>query len=89
MTKGSEGKVYKLNKTLYGLRQAPRALNNKLNKILRELKFDKCSKEPSLYRKQEKEHLLLVAVYVDDLLVMGSSLDLYWNLKKEWQLSLR
>ena len=49
--KGCERKVYKLNKALYGLRQAPRAWNLKLNQILRELQFDKCAKEPSVYRK--------------------------------------
>lgn len=69
---GSEHKVYKLNKALYGLRQAPRAWNEKLNKVLEGLRFVKCSKEPSLYRKQVKEELLLVAVYVDDLLVTGT-----------------
>ena len=64
-----EGKVYKLRKALYGLRQAPRAWNTKLNQILMELKFTKCTKEPSVYRKMVDEHLLVVAVYVDDLFV--------------------
>ena len=80
--KGSENKIYKLNKALYGLRQAPRAWNNKLNKILKELDFVKCSKEPSLYRKQEGVHFLLVAVYVDDLLVTGSNLRMILEFKK-------
>ncbi|KAG7578674.1 Integrase catalytic core [Arabidopsis thaliana x Arabidopsis arenosa] len=82
ITQGSEEKVYKLNKALYGLRQAPRAWNNKLNTILGELSFVKCSKEPSLYRKQVNCDLLLVAVYVDDLLVTGSSLSLILDFKK-------
>ena len=47
--KGSENKVYKLKKTLYGLRQAPRAWNEKLNRVLEDLNFKQCSKEPSLY----------------------------------------
>ena len=82
VTKGSEEKVYKLHKALYGLRQAPRAWNIKLNEILKKLSFEKCSKEPSLYRKQEGKHLLLVAVYVDDLLVTGSNQDMINDFKR-------
>ena len=70
---GSEDKVYKLEKALYGLRQAPRAWNEKLNQVLEKLLFVRCSKEPSLYRKKIDNDHLLVAVYVDDLLVCGSS----------------
>lgn len=70
---GKEEKVYKLRKALYGLRQARRAWNVKLNGILRELGFTRCPKEPSLYRKEERKGVLIVVVYVDDLLVTGSS----------------
>lgn len=71
---GQEGKVYKLRKALYGLRQAPREWNVKLNQILVGLRFHRCSKEPSLYMREDKSSLLVVVVYVDDLLVTGSSL---------------
>ncbi|CAA7052678.1 unnamed protein product [Microthlaspi erraticum] len=71
---GQEEKVCKLNKALYGLKQAPRAWNIKLNAILREFKFSKCLKEPTVYRREYNGNLLLVAVYVDDLLVTGTSL---------------
>ena len=80
--KGQENKVYKLHKALYGLRQAPRAWNEKLNKVLGNLGFSKCSKEAALYRKQDKDHVLLIAVYVDDLLVCGSSLELIQEFKE-------
>ena len=80
---GHEEKVYKLNKALYGLRQAPRAWNEKLNKVLAKLKFKRCSKEYSLYRKTESGRPLLVAVYVDDLLVTGSSTAAILEFKKE------
>ena len=83
VVKGKEEKVYKLHKALYGLRQAPRAWNIKLNSILKELGFIRCSKEPSLYRKQKKEDLLVVCVYVDDLLVTGSSLKSIITFKTE------
>ena len=80
--KGYEKKVYRLNKALYGLRQAPRAWNNKLNQILMELGFSKCTKEPSVYRKTVKGDLLVVAVYVDDLFVTGTSKKLINDFKK-------
>lgn len=80
---GSENKVYKLKKALYGLRQAPRVWNEKLNNVLERLKFTKCSKEPSLYHKRRGGNLRLVAVYVDDLLVTESSLELIVEFKKE------
>ena len=81
--KGKEDKVYKLMKALYGLRQAPRAWNIKLNRILQEFGFTRCSKEPSVYRREEKSSTLMVCVYVDDLLVTGSSLQLIVEFKRE------
>ena len=83
MVSGSENKVYKLRKALYGLRQAPRAWNEKLNKVLEDLGFTKCSKEPSLYRRRGKDFLLLVAVYVDDLLITGSNKTQIIDFKRE------
>lgn len=83
---GEEHKFHKLRKALYGLKQAPRAWNAKLNSILRGLSFHKCSKEPSLYRREDKGGLLVVVdlvVYVDDLLVTGSSLELIYEFKKD------
>ena len=81
--KGKETKVYKLRKALYGLRQAPRAWNEKLNNVLHELNFKRCLKEPSLYRKEEHGCLLIVAVYVDDLLVTGSNMDMIVGFKRD------
>ena len=81
--KGSEGKVYKLKKALYGLKQAPRGWNHKLNKCLLELRFERCLKEPSVYRKIMSGELLIVAVYVDDLFVSGTSLRMIEEFKKE------
>ncbi|CAA7039007.1 unnamed protein product [Microthlaspi erraticum] len=83
VVKGSEEKVYKLNRALYGLKQAPRAWNDKLNLILKELQFKRCSKEPSVYRKKVSQEILLLAVYVDDLFVTGTSKEIIEEFKKE------
>lgn len=72
---GQEQKVYKLLKALYGLRQAPRAWNAKLDKCLKDLGFKRCLHEQAVYTKSTKESVLIVGVYVDDLLVAGSNID--------------
>lgn len=65
------------------MRKAPRAWNEKLNQILEKLKFVKGLKEPSLYRRQVKEAVLMVAMYIDDFLVTGSDFLLIFEFKKE------
>ncbi|KAI3775731.1 hypothetical protein L1987_45483 [Smallanthus sonchifolius] len=71
-TTGSEGKVYKLSKALYGLRKAPRAWNMKLDHTLKSLGFEKCNLEQAVYTRRNKDSTLLIVVYVDDLIVTGT-----------------
>jgi hypothetical protein len=71
--KGSQHKVLRLRKALYGLRQAPRAWNSKLDASLTSLGFEKCPLEHALYRKGDSNTFLLVGVYVDDLIITGTS----------------
>nr|GEW82899.1 ribonuclease H-like domain, reverse transcriptase, RNA-dependent DNA polymerase [Tanacetum cinerariifolium] len=66
------GKVYRLIKALYGLRQAPRAWNIKLDNTLKSLDFKKCALEQAIYRKTSKDSTLLIGVYVDDLIITGA-----------------
>jgi hypothetical protein len=83
--------VYKLHKTLYGLRQAPRAWNSKLDIVLHEFEFSKCKTEYVLYIRVKNKMRLVVCVYVDDLIIMGESdqeLNLFKNeMKKVFQMS--
>ncbi|GJR29538.1 ribonuclease H-like domain, reverse transcriptase, RNA-dependent DNA polymerase [Tanacetum coccineum] len=69
---GNSGKVYKLTKALYGLRQAPRAWNVKLDQTLKLLNFKKCNLEQAVYTKRSKTSTLIVGVYVDDLIITGT-----------------
>jgi hypothetical protein len=69
----SEKKVLWLHKALYGLRQAPRAWNSKLDAVLQELGFSMCKSEHGLYTRMKNRMRLVVGVYVDDLIIMGES----------------
>ena len=50
--KGEEHRVLQLRKVLYGLRQAPRAWNAKLDAMLGELGFQWCATEHALYTRR-------------------------------------
>ncbi|GKA45533.1 ribonuclease H-like domain, reverse transcriptase, RNA-dependent DNA polymerase [Tanacetum coccineum] len=66
------GKVYRLIKALYGLRQAPQAWNIKLDNTLKSLDFKKCALEQAIYTRTERDSILLVGVYVEDLIITGT-----------------
>jgi hypothetical protein len=80
-----EGKVLRLRKALYGLRQAPRAWNAKLDLTLKALDFKQSAHEHAIYRWGGGKHgePLLVGVYVDDLVITGSSEQAIDKFKKE------
>ncbi|CAM9558163.1 unnamed protein product [Heterosigma akashiwo] len=66
-------KVWKLNKALYGLRQSPRIWYMELHDHLLSLGFQRSGHESCLYVRREGGDELMVAVYVDNLVVSGSS----------------
>ncbi|GJT41838.1 ribonuclease H-like domain, reverse transcriptase, RNA-dependent DNA polymerase [Tanacetum coccineum] len=66
------GKVYRLIKALYGLRQAPHAWNIKLDNTLKSLDFKKCALEQAIYTNTSKDSTLLIGVYVENLIITGT-----------------
>jgi hypothetical protein len=78
-----EGKVLRLRKALYGLRQAPRAWNSKLDDTLKKMDFVQSELEHAIYRRSHSDDILLVGVYVDDLVITGSSLAAVEEFKEE------
>ena len=76
-------KVLCLHKALYELRQAPRALNAKLDSTLLSLKFKRCAFEHDMYRHGHGKQRLIVGVYVDDLIITGGDMEVLERFKKE------
>ncbi|GJZ82916.1 putative ribonuclease H-like domain-containing protein, partial [Tanacetum coccineum] len=64
-------KVYKVEKALYGLHQAPRAWYETLSTYLLENGFRRGTINKTLFIKKDKSDILLVQVYVDDI-IFGS-----------------
>jgi hypothetical protein len=72
--RGRENKVLKLSKALYGLLEAPRTWHQKLDVSLLSVGFQRCPSDPAIYCRGDKSgQRLVVGVYVDDLIITGSS----------------
>ncbi|GJR53924.1 putative ribonuclease H-like domain-containing protein [Tanacetum coccineum] len=65
-------RVYKVEKALYGLHQAPRAWYETLSTYLMENGFRRGTIDKTLFIKKIKNDILLVQVYVDDI-IFGST----------------
>lgn len=68
--------VCKLNKSLYGLKQAGRQWNLKLNSKLLRMGLKATCADPCIYFAWKNNTIMLLSVYVDDILI--SSKDVKW-----------
>ncbi|KAI3769842.1 hypothetical protein L6452_00956 [Arctium lappa] len=64
--------VYILDKALYGLKQAPRAWYDVLSTFLVKSGFSKGTVDTTLFIKKEKDDIILIQIYVDDI-IFGST----------------
>jgi hypothetical protein len=83
IVEGKEDKVYRLKKALYGLKQAPRAWYSRIDKYLHDHGFVKCSSESAVYKKVIGSDFIILCLYVDDLIFMGTSISLVKEFKEE------
>nr|GFA98591.1 putative ribonuclease H-like domain-containing protein [Tanacetum cinerariifolium] len=65
-------KVYKVEKAMYGLHQAPKAWYGTLSKYLLKNGFQRGTIDQTLFIERQREDFILVQVYVDDI-IFGSS----------------
>ena len=81
-SKGGDNIVCKLNKTLYGTKQAPHEWNEELNLfILSTSGFYRCKSDTCIYVKTTKTgNIIIMLVFVDDIIIAYDNAD-----KKEWE----
>ena len=70
---GQEKKVCKLVKSLYGLKQAPKQWHEKFDNVMitSGFKINECDK--CVYVKNTENEYVIVCLYVDDMLIVGSN----------------
>ena len=81
--------VGKLNKAMYGTRDAPQIWQGVVEAKMRSLGFELSYFHPSVYRHKQRE--ILVIAHVDDFMCLGKDADLRWMfnaLKSEYNLKM-
>ena len=73
--------VCKLNKSLYGLKQAPRKWFEKLSEALLQFGFSQSRADYTLLTQYKSGSFTAVLVYVDDMVITGTHLDIISALK--------
>lgn len=69
----TKGFIFKLNKSIYGLKQSPRVWFDTLSKHLKDFKLNQLDENPCVFIDNDLkfENRLIIACYVDDLLCFG------------------
>ena len=75
--------VCRLKKSLYGLKEAPRAWNAKITHRLRKMGFAASKSDSSLFIRQGPDGPVCILLYVDDLVITGPGLDEIGQVKSQ------
>nr|GEV10291.1 hypothetical protein [Tanacetum cinerariifolium] len=65
-------KVCKLQRSIYGLKQASRSWNKKFNEEIKKFGFHQNLDEPCVYQKASGSNIIFLILYVDDIILMGN-----------------
>lgn len=68
------GKICKLQKSIYGLKQASRSWNIRFDEVVKGFGFIKNEEEPCVYKKFSANSIVFLILYVDDILLIGNDI---------------
>ena len=70
--KGKEHMVCKLQRSIYGLKQASRSWNIRFDQATTSFGFEKSPNEPCVYKRIQAQKVVFLVLYVDDILLIGN-----------------
>ena len=82
IVQGQKNLVCKLRKSLYGLKQALRQWYKKFDSFIYRIEFKRCETDYCYYVKSFGNSYIILLLYMDDMLIAGSSIKEINNLKK-------
>ena len=79
---GKENLGCRLKKSIYGLKQASRQWYLKIDETIRKFGFKENEEDNGIYAKFKNEKFIFLILYVDDILLASSDVDLLLETKK-------
>ncbi|KAH9727197.1 hypothetical protein KPL70_008566 [Citrus sinensis] len=79
--KGQERMVCKLQKSIYGLKQASRSWNIRFDQAIKSFGFIQNIDEPCVYKKIQEKYVAFLILYVDDILLIGNDIGVLTTIK--------
>ena len=70
-TEQTTGKVCRLKKSLYGLKQSPRAWFDRFRRAVWNMGYGQCNGDHTVFYRHTNKKITIVAVYVDDIIITG------------------
>ncbi|KAL0453622.1 UNVERIFIED_CONTAM: hypothetical protein Slati_1340300 [Sesamum latifolium] len=78
---GEEQKVCRLQRSIYGLKQASRSWNTCFDEVIRGYDFIKNEYDPCVYKKISGSTVAYLVLYVDDILLIGNDIKMLGDIK--------
>ncbi|KAL0428211.1 UNVERIFIED_CONTAM: hypothetical protein Slati_2995900 [Sesamum latifolium] len=76
-----EQKVCRLQRSIYGLKQASRSWNTYFDEVIRGYDFIKNDYDPCIYKKISGSLVAYLVLYVDDIILIGNNIKMLGDIK--------
>ncbi|KAL0430674.1 UNVERIFIED_CONTAM: Retrovirus-related Pol polyprotein from transposon TNT 1-94 [Sesamum radiatum] len=80
-TVGEEQRVCRLQRSIYGLKQASRSWTTRFDEVIRGYDFIKNDYDPCIYKKISGSSVAYLVLYVDDILLIGNDVKMLCDIK--------
>ena len=70
-----------MQRFIYGLKQASRSWNIRFNETIKSYGFEQSVAEPCVYKQIDKDNVVFLVLYVDDILLIGNDLESLYKVK--------
>ena len=81
IARGQEHMACKLQRSIYGLKQASRTWNIRLDQAITLYGFEKSPDEPCVYKRIQGTKVVFLVLYVDDILLIGNGIEVLSSVK--------